>query len=49
MEPSSPFMIILPYDVARGWVGGLEGHKVSVKGTAKFNIHILILIKNEKE
>lgn len=42
-------MIILPYDVARGWVEGLEGHKVSVKGTAKFNIHILILIKNEKE
>lgn len=40
MEPSSPFMIILPYDVARGWVEGLNGYKVSVEGTAKFNIHI---------
>lgn len=48
MELSSPFLKILPYDVARGWGEGLNGHKVSVKGTAKYNVHILILIKNEK-
>lgn len=34
MEPSSPFLKILPYEVARGWVEGLNGHKVSVEGTA---------------
>ena len=45
---SSPFLKILPYDVARGWVEGLNGHKDSVKGTAKYNVNILILIKNEK-
>ena len=25
MEPSSPFLKILPYEVARGWVEGLVG------------------------
>lgn len=45
---SSPFLKILPYDVARGRVEGLNGHKFSVEGTAKYNVHILILIKNEK-
>lgn len=34
MEPSSPFLKILPYEVARGWVEGLNGHKDSVEGTA---------------
>ena len=34
MELSSPFLKILPYEVARGWVEGLNGHKVSVEGTA---------------
>ena len=48
MELSSPFLKILPYEVARGWVEGLNGHKVSVEGTAKYNVQILILIKNEK-
>ena len=34
MELSSPFLKILPYEVARCWVEGLNGHKVSVEGTA---------------
>ena len=34
MELSCPFLKILPYEVARGWVEGLNGHKVSVEGTA---------------
>ena len=34
MELSSPLLKILPYEVARGWVEGLNGHKVSVEGTA---------------
>lgn len=34
MEPSSPFLKILPYEVARGWVDGLNSHKVSVEGAA---------------
>ena len=34
MELSSPFLKILPYEVARGWVEGLNGHKVSVEGAA---------------
>ena len=38
MEPSSPFLKILPYEVTRGWVEGLNGHKVSVEGTAKYNV-----------
>ena len=45
---SSSFLKILPYEVARGWVEGLNGHKVSVEGTAKYNVHILILIKMKK-
>ena len=27
MEPSSPFLKILPYEVARGWVEGLNCQK----------------------
>ena len=38
MEPSSPFLKILPYEVARGWVEGLNGHKVSVEGTANIKL-----------
>ena len=38
MEPSSPFLKILPYEVARGWVEGLNGHKDSVKGTANIKL-----------
>lgn len=34
MELSCPFLKILPNEVARGWVEGLNGHKVSVEGTA---------------
>lgn len=34
MELSCPFLKILPYEVARCWVEGLNGHKVSVEGTA---------------
>ena len=34
MELSCPFLKILPYEVVRGWVEGLNGHKVSVEGTA---------------
>lgn len=48
MGLSSSFLKILPYEVARGWVEGLNGHKVSVEGTAKYNVHILILIKMKK-
>ena len=38
MEPSSPFLKILPYEVARGWVDGLNSHKVSVEGTANIKL-----------
>ena len=30
MEPSSPFLKILPYEVARGWVEGLVGEASKV-------------------
>ena len=46
MEPSSPFLKILPYEVARGWVEGLNGHKVSVEGTA--NMSNFNILRNEK-
>ena len=46
MEPSSPFLKILPYEVARGWVEGLNGHKVSVEGTA--NMSNFIFLRNER-
>ena len=48
MDPSSPVMIILPYDVARGWVEGKNGHKVSIKKTDKFNIHINLKKKKKR-
>ncbi len=38
MEPSSPFLKIFPYEVARGWVEGVNGHKVSVEGTANIKL-----------
>ena len=38
MEPSSPFLKILPYEVARGWMDGLNSHKVSVEGTANIKL-----------
>ena len=41
MELISPFLKILPYDIARGWVEGLKGHKVSVEGTANINSNYL--------
>lgn len=46
MEPSSPFFKILPYEVARGRVEGLNGHKVSVEGTA--NMSNFNFLRNER-
>ena len=46
MELSSPFFKILPYEVARGRVEGLNGHKVSVEGTA--NMSNFNFLRNER-
>ena len=46
MEPSSPFLKILPYEVARGGVEGLNVHKASVEGTA--NMSNFNILRNEK-
>lgn len=40
------FIKILPYDFARGWVEGLNGHRDSVKGTA--NMYNFNILRNER-
>ncbi len=44
---SSPFLKILPYEVARGWVEGLNGHKVSVEGAANMS-NFFNILRNER-